>query len=86
MNYHVEHHLFPLIPYHQLPKLHAEIKPQLAPPYRSTLHAYAEIVPTLLRQRHDPDYYVRRPLPEQSSASDAVPSALMRSHGDVGVG
>ena len=23
MNYHVEHHMFPLVPYHNLPKLHA---------------------------------------------------------------
>ena len=29
MNYHVEHHMFPLIPYHALPKLHEEIKARL---------------------------------------------------------
>ena len=26
MNYHVEHHMFPMVPYHALPALHAEIK------------------------------------------------------------
>ena len=31
MNYHVEHHIFPSVPYRALPRLHAEIKDQLAP-------------------------------------------------------
>jgi hypothetical protein len=32
-------------------------------PYRSTLAAYREIIPTLLRQRKDPGYFVHRDLP-----------------------
>lgn len=31
MNYHVEHHMFPMVPYHRLPDLHKEIKHDLAP-------------------------------------------------------
>src|SRR5262249_3901675 len=27
MNYHVEHHMFPMVPYHALPALHEEMKP-----------------------------------------------------------
>ena len=27
MNYHIEHHMFPMVPYHALPKLHEEMKP-----------------------------------------------------------
>ena len=26
MNYHIEHHMFPLVPYYNLPALHQEIK------------------------------------------------------------
>ena len=26
MNYHVEHHMFPLVPYHALPRLHAAVE------------------------------------------------------------
>ena len=63
MNYHVEHHIFPNVPFHALPDLHAEVKDQLAPVYPSLPAAYREIVPTLLRQRQDPTYYVERPLP-----------------------
>ena len=33
MNYHVEHHMFPLVPYHALPKLHAAVKDDCAVPY-----------------------------------------------------
>ena len=33
MNYHVEHHMFPLVPYHALPELHAELKADMPPAY-----------------------------------------------------
>src|SRR5690606_14565339 len=33
MNYHVEHHMFPMVPYHALPKLHAAIKADCPTPY-----------------------------------------------------
>jgi fatty acid desaturase len=32
MNYHIEHHMFPLVPYHALPKLHELIKDDLPEP------------------------------------------------------
>ena len=67
MNYHVEHHLFPLIPYHALPKLHAAIKADCPEPYPSTVAAYREIIPALARQLRDPTYYVRRELPGAAS-------------------
>ncbi|MDX2226649.1 MAG: NADH:ubiquinone reductase (Na(+)-transporting) subunit F [Verrucomicrobiae bacterium] len=64
MNYHVEHHMFPLVPYHALPKLHEIVKSDMPTPYRSIFHAFQEIIPAVWRQRTDPGYYVRRPLPE----------------------
>lgn len=63
MNYHVEHHMFPMVPYHALPRLHAMIKDDLPAANRSIWHGYAEMIPAILRQRRDPDYYLRRPLP-----------------------
>ncbi len=67
MNYHVEHHLFPLIPYHALPKLHEAIKADCPPPYPSTIAAYREIIPAIARQLKDPTYSVRRELPARPS-------------------
>ena len=63
MNYHVEHHMFPMVPYHRLPELHEVMKSDLPKPYASTIEAYREIIPALLRQSRDPEYYVRRQLP-----------------------
>jgi Na+-transporting NADH:ubiquinone oxidoreductase subunit F len=66
MGYHVEHHMFPLVPFHALPKLHALIKADMPTPYNGLLEAYREIIPTLKRQAKDPTYYVKRQLPPPS--------------------
>lgn len=63
MNYHIEHHMFPMVPYHALPRLHAAIKADCPAPYPGTIAAYREIIPALLRQARDPSFYVRRELP-----------------------
>ena len=68
MNYHIEHHMFPMVPYHALPKLHAAIKADTPPPYPSTLAAYREIIPALLRQLREPGYSVPRVLPAHIAA------------------
>ncbi|MDX8519256.1 fatty acid desaturase family protein [Mesorhizobium dulcispinae] len=63
MNYHVEHHMFPMVPYHALPKLHELIKHDLPEPNPSMWHAYREVWPVLLRQLKYEDYYLKRELP-----------------------
>jgi fatty acid desaturase len=63
MNYHLEHHMFPMVPYHALPKLHEAVKADTPPAYQGTIAAYREIIPTLLRQARDPSYHAVRPLP-----------------------
>ena len=63
MNYHVEHHMFPLVPYHALPRLHELIKADCPPPYAGTWAAYAELLPAVWRQRREPQYHVQRTLP-----------------------
>ena len=64
MNYHVEHHMFPLVPYHALPRLHDAVKDDCPPPYPSIFTAWREILPTILRERKDPAYHVKRRLPD----------------------
>jgi fatty acid desaturase len=63
MNYHIEHHMFPLVPYHALPRLHEILKPDCPTPYPSFFAAYREIIPALLKQVKDPTYFVKRELP-----------------------
>ena len=73
MNYHVEHHIFPTVPYYRLPALHAEIADALPPPTPNTWAAYAEIFGSLRRQRLDPhDVVPDRPLPEVESVPGPI--------------
>ncbi len=69
MNYHVEHHMYPMVPYYNLPALHTEIKHDCPKAYTSLLDCYRELIPAILKQQKDPNYYVKRPLPK-----DATPS------------
>ncbi len=67
MNYHVEHHMFPLVPYHALPELHEEMKNDTPKPYKGLIQAYREIIPALIKQTKYPGYFVKRELPEGAS-------------------
>ncbi|MHC6081733.1 fatty acid desaturase family protein [Ralstonia solanacearum] len=75
MNYHVEHHMFPMVPYHALPRLHDAIRADCPTPYPNMLSAYREIVAAVLRQRRDPTYCVRRELPPQAGPARFAPVA-----------
>ena len=63
MNYHVEHHMFPMIPYYSLPELHELIKHDLPAANPSMWHAYREVWPVLLKQLRYEDHYLKRELP-----------------------
>jgi MocE subfamily Rieske [2Fe-2S] domain protein len=77
MNYHLEHHMFPLVPFHALPLLHQAVKGDCPTPYPSLFAAWREIIPAVLRQVKDPAYHVKRRLPETKNRDrdDAVISA-----------
>jgi len=75
MNYHLEHHMFPLVPYHQLPKLHKLIKDDCPEPYPSLWATYREIIPAVLRQIKEPGYFVRRALPATARPVGTIPTA-----------
>ena len=63
MNYHVEHHMFPMVPYYALPKLHALIKHDLPAPTPSMWACYREMIPAWTRQLRGEDYFLVRELP-----------------------
>ena len=58
MNYHIEHHLYPLVPFHALPGLHDRLKSQLPRPYNGLSEAYREMIATYRRQQRDGAYFV----------------------------
>ncbi|OCT14487.1 fatty acid desaturase [Paenibacillus pectinilyticus] len=63
MNYHMEHHMFPMVPYHALPKLHEAMKDDCPTPRTSLWAALKEVVIALRLQKVDPSYVVVKPLP-----------------------
>lgn len=63
MNYHVEHHMFPMVPYHALPRLHEMIRHDLPAPSPSIWAGYREMLPAFIRQLRNEDYFVKRELP-----------------------
>jgi len=77
MNYHVEHHMFPMVPYHALPRLHDLIKHDLPEPTPSIAAGYREVWPALKRQLRYEDYFIKRALP--ATAKPYRPEF----HGDV---
>ena len=60
MNYHIEHHLFPAVPFHALPRLNAEIGSQLPAPISGVIAANIEIMKAISRQRTDPSFNLSR--------------------------
>jgi fatty acid desaturase len=63
MNYHVEHHMYPMVPYHALPKLHEEMKADCPVACPNLLSALKEVISALRKQKYDPSYVVVKPLP-----------------------
>lgn len=62
MNYHLEHHMFPNVPFHRLPELHEEVKADCPPATPSIPAAFREFTPVLFRQLKDPEVFIdRRP-------------------------
>ena len=81
MGYHVEHHMFPLVPYHALPKLHELVKADMPTPYNGIVDAYKEIIPTIVRQAKEPDYYKKRELPTATLPVDSAAQRVFTSQG-----
>lgn len=63
MQYHTEHHMNPLMPFHQLPKFSKRIADQMPKPYNGLIDVYKEVLPALRKQVKDPTYFVERELP-----------------------
>jgi fatty acid desaturase len=75
MNYHIEHHMFPMVPFHALPKLSERIKNDLPRPYNGLVDAFKEIVPVLIRQSRDADYFLVREIPKQKEPIQSATAA-----------
>ncbi len=64
MEYHCEHHMFPMVPSYNLKKLHEAVKDQMPRPKSSLWDAYKEIIPAVIKQAKDPKYVLKVNLPK----------------------
>ena len=64
MNYHIEHHMFTMVPYYRLPELHDLLRSDLPPPDPSIFAAYRRLIPVLWRQLRDEAAVIIPDLPE----------------------
>ena len=64
MNYHLEHHLFTMVPYYNLPKLHLLIKHDVPPPEPSIRAAFMRLLPVLVKQLKYEDAVIVPKLPK----------------------
>ncbi|MBI2517411.1 MAG: fatty acid desaturase [Opitutae bacterium] len=73
MQYHVEHHMFPAVPFYNLPRLRRAIAHDLPPATHGLWATWTQdILPVLRRQQADPNFVHVPPLPrnEGEQASD----------------
>ncbi|MEP2028325.1 MAG: fatty acid desaturase family protein [Paracoccaceae bacterium] len=68
MNYHVEHHMFTMVPYYRLPQLRELIKYDLPPPEPSIFAAFRRLLPVLVKQLQYEDAVIIQELPAGASA------------------
>ena len=89
MNFHIEHHMYPMVPYHALPQLHAVVKDDLPPATPGLIAAFREIIPALWRQRREPGWAITRtlppPRPQQIASSYAATAIDSDGWVDIGV-
>ncbi|TKC87891.1 oxidative enzyme [Trinickia terrae] len=75
MNYHIEHHMFPNVPFHALPKLREAIEAEMPPAYDGLSSAWGEILHAFKMQRHDPGYMVTPNVPGKTAEPVEAPAA-----------
>lgn len=78
MNYHIEHHMYPGVPFYNLPKLHKAIAHESPRPYRGLIECWRHIPKLVRRQREDAAFsYVPvmpNPHPQGPPPTDAEPA------------
>ena len=64
MQYHVEHHMYPAVPFYHLPRLRAALIHDLPPAPHGLWATWQVLLPIMRRQRQDPTYTYVPSLPK----------------------
>ncbi len=68
MEYHIEHHLFPMVPSYNLKKLRKEIENELPIPFNGLFDFYKKVLPSLIKLAFDLDQYYKPAVPKNNLA------------------
>jgi fatty acid desaturase len=74
MQYHIEHHMFPSVPFYNLPRLRKAIERDLPPAPHGLWATWREMWPIILRQRREPSYSYVPPLPQNGGTDGLQPT------------
>ena len=67
MEYHIEHHLFPMVPSYNLRKLRKEIENELPKPFDGLIDFYKKVLPCLIKLAFNLDRYYKPKLPNKNN-------------------
>ena len=59
MEYHLEHHMYPMVPSYNLKKLRKEIDDQLPKPFKSLFDFYKHVLPSVISLAVNPNNYYK---------------------------
>ena len=66
MEYHTEHHMFPMVPSYNLKKLRQEIYKELPKPFNGLFDFYKKVLPSLIKLAFNLDGYYKVKLPNKN--------------------
>ena len=66
MEYHIEHHMFPMVPSYNLKKLRKEIESELPTPFNGLYDFYSKVLPFLIKLAYDSNGYFRVKVPNKN--------------------
>ena len=75
MNYNIEHHMYPLAPFHALEQLHDRVKDHYPKTYQGYWPVYRDLIPTLIRQIRELDHHIHQEVPPEGGWSGQKPLA-----------
>lgn len=76
MQYHAEHHMFPAVPFYNLPKLRKAIEHDMPPCTHGLYATWVHILEVVRRQREDPTYTFVPVLPNNNAGERATDETL----------